>query len=462
MLLVLSIDRGLYRFFLYLRIKENAMRAVLPPGNYGAPYLGDTARILRDPYAYGKQRFAQYGPVFKTRFLGKPTVVLLSADAHQYVFNTNYRNFLYRDGYGPLGLALFGDGLLMIDGAKHDYHRKMMTPAFHGRHMAAYLVGMNQVIDQQLDAWGASGQFPFRLEARSIAFALATSLIIGLDTEAGVDMERLKQLMSDLIEGATDLARVDVPFTKYGRSLRAKRQMEPILRQIIAYRREHETTDALGLLVSARDEQGNGFTDQELIDEAKILLFAGHDTTASTSAWMLIELLRHPQTLERVRAEIGNGSDPLTVDVLRNQPYLDAVIKETLRLHSQVPIALRGVHEGFDFAGFSIPPRWTAMLLPSFTQLRDTYFTDPDTFDPDRFLEPRNEDAAHPYAFVGFGGGPRSCLGAGVAQMELKALFTKLLRRFDIKLVPGQDLTSTLYMPQTRPKSDVVITYQTR
>lgn len=436
------------------------MPASIPPGSFGAPYLGESLELLRDPYQFGKERYERYGPVFRTRFFGRKAAVLLGAEAHKYVLQEHHRNFLWRQGLRRM-IPLFGDALLLTDGELHDTQRKLMTPAFHSRNMPDYLERMNRVIAGQFATWGDAGERTFYHDAQEIAFRLASSLLLGI--EVGDDYQQIRRLWDAFSGGMFASVRLDHPSTRYGRALRAKRQMEPLLREMIAQRRRAPTTDALGLLVSARDESGAMLTDEQLIAQIKILMFAGYDTTASTMTFMVLELLRHPEHLERMRAAVraDDHDAPITMDDIRNQPYLEAVIKETLRLHSPAFVNNRGVVASFEYGGYQIPAGWNVLLLPPFSHRMPQYFADPDTFDPDRFLPPREEDKAHPYAWIGFGGGPRICLGEGVARTEIKAMITALLRRFDLKALPNQDFTM-IYVPVTSPRDRLQISYRAR
>jgi retinoid hydroxylase len=429
-------------------------------GGLGAPVLGNTLAFLGDPVKFTQQRYQRYGLIFQMGFLGKRTIVLLGAEAQKYVLAENPRNFLSEEGARNAAPFLAGS-LALLDGPAHDSQRKLISPAFHSRNMPAYVARINQVIDRQMDSWGAQGTRTFYPEARQIAFTLASSLLLGI--EPGAEYERLITLWEQYSKGFVSLVRIDAPFTIYGRSMRAQRTMTPWLRSIIAKRRGVESSDALGLLVNAKDEDGNTISDDDLIQEIKLMLFAGYDTTAGTIGWMLAELLRRPDLLERVRVEVraDEKDAPITFEDLKQKPLLDAMIKETLRLHPQSAFNMRGVKAPFEFGGYTISPGVNIMLAPVFTHRMAEYFADPEQFDPDRFLAPRDEDTKHPYAWIGFGGGPRICIGMGIAQIEIKAMFTRLMRRFDVQLVPDQDL-SPMYVPLSRPKGDVVITYAAR
>jgi len=169
--------------------------------------------------------------------------------------------------------------------------------------------------------------------------------------------------------------------------------------------------------------------------------------------------------LARARQEViavagADAAMPLTYVALRQMTLVDALIKETLRVHPQSVFSLRGVRADCEIAGYALPAGGTIMLVPAYTHRMPEYFADPNVFDPDRFLPPRQEDVKHPYAFIGFGGGPRICIGEALARIEIKALLAQLLRRYELALASDQNLTPR-YAP-SRPKGDVLIEYGER
>ena len=431
-----------------------------PVGTQGLPYIGDALAIFSDPYGYAAKRFARYGAISKTRFLGKNAAVMLSEEAAQYILVTNPHNFSNRVGY-DVAYPTLGESLILTDGDFHASQRKLVTPAFHNRSLPPYLERMNTIIDAQLATWGQSGTRPLYPEIHEVAFTLASSILIGV--EVGPDYDHLSHIWGELGKGMMAAVRVDAPFTTYGKGQRAKRQLNQFLRTIMNERRHTAANDATGLLLQTQDEAGNSLTEDQMLDQIRLLFFAGYDTTTGTLTWLIAELLRHPELMERVRAEVSTGDPlaPVTMDDIKQKPILDAVIKETLRLHPQIISFTRGVVETFEFAGYTIPAGWLVMVIPAFIHRLPTAFAEPDRFDPDRFLAPRAEDKAHPYAWVGFGGGPHACIGEGVAKMEIKAFMTKLLRRYDLKMGPNPDLRST-YIPLNRPKGEVPIVYTAR
>ena len=433
-----------------------------PPGSAGLPLLGEVLELFRDPIGFTGRRVARHGSfVFRTQVTRWPAYALASAEAQEVVLRRQYRDFPWGDGYGLMGDEIFHQSLFLLDDDPHDRIRRLMNPAFHGREHAGYLDGMNAAIDRRLALWGERGMRPMFAEAHAIAFDMATSVLVGLTPS--VDVQRMQALFERMMAGTTTANHLHIPWTKYGRALVAKDALEVILRRFVAERRADPRTDILGRLVAARDESGDVFTDDELVAQAKVLIFASHSSTTATLTWLMLELLRHPAAFERARAEAGDGDlhTPVTLTDLRGMPYLDAVIRETLRLHPAVSFMMRGARQPFAIDGYDIPQGALILLIPAYTHRRLDYFTYPDSFDPERFLPPREEQKLHPYAWIGFGDGPRICIGERIAFLEMKSLLVKLLRGYDLALVAGEDYTPQ-YLPTNHPKSLVPIHYRRR
>jgi retinoid hydroxylase len=361
--------------------------------------------------------------------------------------------------------------LLTLDGDEHDAQRKVVAPAFHSRHYGDYMVRITRSIASVSDTWNTSASSSeaalaraprvFYKDAREMTFRMACSLVLGL--ELGPDYAQLNADWNQLFSGIVDPVRANLPFTPYGRSMAAKRRVDAFLRQLVAERRASPGTDLVSLLLDVRHEDGTPLSDNELIDQARLLLFAAFDTTASTMTWLLVELLRHPEARARAEAEVGAGEGmrDITPADLASLVWLDACIKETLRLHPATAFLARSLTAPMESGGYTIPAGWLVLVMLAFTHRMPEYFDAPETFDPERFLPPREEDKRTPYAWVGFGSGAHTCLGMGIAQMELKTALWYLLQRYTFQLVPDQDLRP-VHVPINRPKSGLLLTVQSR
>jgi cytochrome P450 len=431
------------------------------PGSMGLPYLGETFPSLSDPLTFFAQRHQRYGPICKTRVLGKTSVVLFGAQAQRQVLlaSGDEPPYLTRDTYGFLE-PIVGTSLVQMDGLPHQTQRKLVTPAFHAHNYADYLARINRAYDQVVGSWPEQGSRTFYAESQAIAFRVSTSLMLGIEESS--ELADMRALLHKLFDGALVLVPLNLPFLTYGKALAAKSLIDERLRAALVQHRETPTTDVLSLLLQARDEEGQSLSDDHLLATLKFLLFAGYETTTAVLSWGLLELLRNPDVYERLRTEIGvgtvGGEEPVGVEDLRKMPFLDAVIKETLRLHPAVSFLLRGVATPFEFEGYTIPAGWQVILPLCYTHRTAEYFADPERFDPARFLAPHEEDKKTPYAWMGFGGGKHSCLGMGIAQIEIKTVLTRLLRQFDLQLDAHQDL-SAVYVPVKRPKGGAKISF---
>jgi cytochrome P450 len=216
---------------------------------------------------------------------------------------------------------------------------------------------------------------------------------------------------------------------------------------------DSERMDILSLLVGVRDEEGEGFSDKEVRDQAMTLMFAGHDTSTSTLTFMMHELARHPDVVERLCEEQDRvlGGDPPDIDRLeREMPYLDMVLDEVLRLYPPAWIGPRRAVRDFEFAGHQVKRgayvnycSWASHRIPE-------VFPDPEAFIPERFA--RERKAALPRgAYVPFGGGQRICIGKRFGQTEVKLVATMLLQRLRLDALPGRTMT-VRQMPTLSPK----------
>lgn len=411
----------------------------LPPGSFGLPLIGETISFLRDP-DFVPKRQKKYGRIFKTHILGRPTVVMTGAEANRFVLSSDMHRFSWREGWPDTFKELLGESLFLQEGAEHQRNRKLLMPAFHGKALANYISTMERITLQYLQQWETLGTFTWFSELKQLTFDIASVLLIG--SEPGPLTVRFSQWFAELTNG---LFAVPLPWkwTPYGRALQARDQLLTHIEQAVLKRQQEPAQDALGLLVQSRDEEGNGLSLQELKVQALLMLFAGHETTTSMLTSFCMALAQHPEVLSRARAEQHQlrVDEPLTLDQLRQMTYLDQVLREVERLYPPVGGGFRGVVESFEFNGYHIPKGWQALYRIADTHLDSRIYTQPQQFDPDRFSPERAEHKKQDFSLVGFGGGPRNCIGMAFAQTEMKIVAAHLLRNYSWELLPNQNLT---------------------
>lgn len=427
----------------------------LPPGNLGLPFIGMPPRILNVNFLM--QQYKRYGPVFKTRVLGRNIAVFVGPEANRFVLSTGTQYFAWRDGWPPTFVELLGESLFVQDGDEHRQKRRLIMPAFHRQALHNYLTTMETIAQRYVEKWAQIGTFSWLSENKQYTFEIASTLLMG--SEPGADTESLSHDF-DVLTGGFVTVPIRASWSPYGRALAARQRLLAYIDKAIDNRRANPTNDALGLLVATRDEDGNALTNHELQAQTLLLLFAGHETSASMLTSMAMMLAQHRDVLDRARAEQAalNINGNLQMEHFKQMPYLDQILKETERMFPPVPAGFRGVTETFEFQGYRIPQGWTALYPINAAHRDPDIYTHPNHFDPDRFSPERNEGSSVPFSLVGFGGGPRVCIGFAFAQLEMKVLASYLLRYYDWQLEGDQNL-KTVYRPTLQPKGRLQVRF---
>ncbi|MGH2409139.1 MAG: cytochrome P450, partial [Chloroflexota bacterium] len=282
--------------------------------------------------------------------------------------------------------------------------------------------------------WASRGIVDVYEEARVIALDLVAEVLLGL--RPGEDLTLCRAVY---LHGARH--RAD--------------DLRELLQRTIVERRSEPTGDALCLAAQARDEDGHPWSDDQILAHVDTLLIAGHETTASLAAWTLYTLAQHPGYADRIRsvAESLQSSDFLTA-ALNHGSVLARVLSEAERLYPPVSTAPRGLIHDVVFQGYALRAGGMTVYSAAATHLLPSVWTDPRTFDPDRFAPPREERKRAPYALVGFGGGPRTCIGRVLARVELAILLSRILKNYHIEVVPGHSIAQR-YGITSRPAQGI-------
>ncbi len=399
------------------------------------------------------EMYERHGPIFRSNQNEHDVIFLAGPEANRFVLLSNRLKFSNYIGWTKIfGIEdAFGNGLLSMDGAEHDAHRKMMNPAFAITYMDRYLPIMQRIIRERIADWAARSELDVYEEARKITFDVAAEALAGL--KPGPEVDRFRELYLAMLRLGPQMKDWDA---FYAEQARLKGELYGLLRPKIVERRQHPTDDVLGMLVQARDPEGNALSDEQLIAHTNILLVAGHETSTSMSAWLLYLLAQHPDYLRRVQEEqaalVPAGAAP-TLDNIQRMKVLENGLMEAERLYPPVSYGPRGVVEDFDFHGYYVPAGSHVFYAIAVSHLIPSVFADPTSFDPDRFAPPREEQKKTPYALVGFGGGPRICIGINFAKIEIKAMIAEIFRHYTLELMPDQDVE--LFGVISRPRHGV-------
>jgi cytochrome P450 len=426
----------------------------LPPGSLGLPLIGDTLNFLQDSQ-FAKKRHQQYGPIFKTSIFGKPTVFMRGQEASLFILSNDNQYFVMTPPastqalLGPLSLSL-------QTGANHINRRKLLFQAFAPRALVGYIGAMEDITQRYLEKWEKMETMTWYPELRKYTFDVAGKLLVGINNGSETALGHNFETWS---KGLFSIA-LDLPWTKFGKAKKCRKLMLAELEKIIRDRKLGTPSgkDALSWLISARDDEGNSLSLDELKDQVLLLLFAGHETLTSALTSFCLLLAQNPDVMASLRAEQQQfpATEPLTVEQLKEMTYLEQVLREVLRLIPPVRGIFRKVINACEFGGYEIPKGWSVACGINQTHQDSQLYPEPERFDPDRFS---SERSAKPFSYVPFGGGLRDCLGKEFARLEMKLFAAKIVREFEWELLPDQDL-NLIAIPAQRPRDGLRVKFR--
>ncbi|MFB2968914.1 cytochrome P450 [Aerosakkonema sp. BLCC-F183] len=411
-----------------------------------------TFRGILWPIKYLEKAFLEYGDIYKAEFAGFPTqVVIANPQAIQQIFTADPK--LFNSGEANKILQpLFGNySLLLHDGEYHQRQRKLLIPPFHGERMKAYGEIVCDIAEEVISKWTIDKPFEARSSMQEISLRVILRTIFGLDE--GERYEKLRQLLTLLLDTTGSPLRSSFVFLEvlqkdlgawspWGKFLRLKQQINELLYAEIRERRAKNDLsgeDILTLMMSARDEEGQPMTDEELKDELMTLLFAGHETTATALAWALYWIHRQPEVREKLLIELDTLGENPDANAIAKLPYLNAVCSETLRIYPVLLFALPRITKapveimGYRFAA-------NTMLSPCIYLVhhREDLYPEPKRFKPERFLERQYS----PYEFFPFGGSNRRCIGMAFAMFEMKLVLATILSKLELSLADNRPVVA--------------------
>jgi len=422
-------------------------KTMFPPGPRPLPYIGNLLSLRHDPLGFLQQLQRTYGNM-ATIYVGKTPAVLLFRPEHvRYVLVEHPHNFSNRGLFQEERNGGFAsEGLLTIDGEKHRQQRRAVQPAFHKKQVEGYARIIADYTRESLNMWRPGDHINLSRAMQELTLRIVSKCLFSIDLSN--QLGPLSAAFDGVIGSSTSMAedllniRIDNPITGYGKRMAAMRQLDMLIYTLIAQRRDDDRDyhDVLSMLMSAEsgEEPGTKLTERQIHDHILTFLAAGHETTAITLVWTLYLLSQHPQVRARLQADIGAicaGREP-TLDDLANLPSLDWVLNESMRLYPPAWLQMRFVTKECELDGVRLPvgtllilSQWVLHRLPDIWQ-------DPEAFRPERW-DPANGEQVPPGAYFPFGGGPRTCIGMPLAQLEARMILASILQRYTPQPAPG-------------------------
>src|SRR5436190_4762474 len=402
------------------------------PAGPRAPAAVQTARLLARPVPFFEDCRRRYGGTFTARILRAGEMGFISdPPSLKRLFGADRKNTIAPGRNVVLRPVLGSRSLLVLEGDEHLRRRKVMLPPFHGERMRAYEGVMAQATEREIASWPLGQPFPLHPSMQRITLEVIVRAVFGVE-----DDQRRKGLARNLVGILTTtrspraIGQTVDPLRllpAYQRVARMLAETDSILAAEIEERRADpelaKREDILSLLVGARFEDGSAMGDTELRDQLMTLLMAGHETTATALAWAFDLLFRAPDKLRRLRGELLEGG----------HAYVDAVVKETLRVRPVVPFVGRELRAPAELGGYGLPAGSVVMPAIYLTHTREDVYPIPYSFLPERFLD----DDPATYGWIPFGGGTRRCIGAAFAEFEMRVVLGTVLRQ--VALRPATD-----------------------
>ena len=403
-----------------------------------------------------RHQWSTYGPVSPIPMLGKRVVMLLGADACQIAFTNREKAFANGPGWTAIIGPFFHRGLMLLDFEEHHMHRRIMQGAFTRPRLESYVAQMHPAITEGTASWGTEPGFKVYPALKQLTLDIAARVFMGgAEDTSREEMDRVNEAFITCVQTAAGIIRYDVPFTRWGRGYRARKVLEDFLRHYLPSRRARKSEDLFSQLCHIQSEDGETFSDEDIVNHMIFLMMAAHDTSTITLTTMFQYLGQYPNWQQRCREESEALGPQPDLDQLEALASLDLVMRECLRLRAPVPVVMRHTVKDTEVLGVRIPARTRVIVAPQWAHLQEEYWTNPLSFDPERFAEPRREDKSHRYAWEPFGGGVHKCIGMFFGGAEVKAVMHHALRnhrwRVDPNYIPPIDNKSLPFPSDGQP-----------
>lgn len=378
----------------------------------------------------------QYQDMATLYFQGRHHTIIITPESAREVFSADPNGYeaFWKESFA--GLTGGYDSVWVLIQDEHRRERQLFAPAVHAGHFRGYGEVIRNAVSFHIEKWQPNKEIKAVNTTRAIALDVIMRLVFGVENEKLMEdgrkiLERLRSTVHPLIVFYPKLQRNWFPMWR--RFSKARNDMYEWVNRLLEMRRSQgrneDATDVMGMLMNSRDEAGNPVSDEHIRVELNSVLGAGHETTGVALSWALYELGRHPEVIEKLRAELAeHGKDP-DPNLLLTLPYLDAVFKETIRLHPILAECARIPMKPIQIRGRTIPANSALVVSIVGIHHHPDLYPEPDVFKPERFLE-RKYSA---YEFLPFGGGHRRCLGAGLAEYSMKIALAEIVTAWDFE-----------------------------
>jgi sterol 14-demethylase len=421
--------------------------ATAPRVSGGEQEHGHLEEFRTDPIALMQRVRDECGDVGTFQLARKQVVLLSGAQAGEFFFRSDDSDLDQAEAY-PFMTPIFGKGV-NFDASPERRKEMLHNAALRGEQMKGHATTIENEVRQMIANWGEGGEIDLLDFFAELTIYTSSACLIGQKFRDQLD-SRFADLYHELERGTDPLCYVDpyLPIESFRRRDQARTGLVALVESIMDSRvanppADKRGRDMLDVLIKVTDEEGNPrFSADEITGMFISMMFAGHHTSSGTASWTLIELLRHPDIYTGVITELeelyGDGQS-VSFHALRQIPRLENVLKETLRLHPPLIVLMRVAKGDFEVCGHLIRDGDMVAVSPAISNRIAEDFPRPDDFVPDRYEKPRQEDLINRWTWIPFGAGRHRCVGAAFATMQIKAIFSVLLREYEFEMAQPSD-----------------------
>ena len=415
-----------------------------PKVSGGDQPTGHLEELRHDPIGLMRRVRDECGDVGLFRLADREVVLLSGADANEFFFRSPEDVLDQAEAY-PFMTPVFGEGVV-FDASPERRREMLHNQALRDKFMRGHAATISDEVERMVAAWDDEGEIDMLDWFAELFIYTSSACLVGKRFREQLD-GRFATLFHDLEQGTDAIAFVDpyADIESFHKRDAARAELVSLIQAIMDSRADappvaDDERDLVDVLMSIKNpDGGNRFLADEVTGMFISMMFAGHHTTSGTAAWTLIEWLRHPDVLAKVDeelAELYKDGAEVSYQALREMPLLESSIKEALRLHPPLILLLRVAKQDLEVEGYAIHEGQMVGASPAVSNRIAEDFPDPDTFQPDRYLDPRDEDRLNPWTWIPFGAGRHRCVGQAFAMMQLKAIFSVFL--LDWEFEPAQ------------------------
>ena len=434
------------------------------PGDTGLAILGHTVPFIADPLKWAQKQYKKYGPVVRVKTMGMNGVLVLGPDLTQKALLDPGGNFSSRMGFVARTEKFFGsNSLIMEDFAHHKHQRRIMQGAFKVDSLKLYTEQVNNIYSRTMQDWHVNvGQtISFSDYIKGLLLEVASSVFIGIN-EDNKQMDKVNKAFVDCSNGTIYMFPWALPGTALYKGLQGRKFLLKYFAELLPKRRAGNGKDMLSNFCNEIDEEGNFYTDEEVMDQMIFLMFAAHDTTTAAITHTIYYLAKNPDVKEKLYQECkALGKEYLDYEDLDAVPYMQQIFYEVQRMRPSAPVFPRRTIRDVQMGDSVIPAHTLTLIMSRFTHHMDEYWSEPEKFDPERFSPERSEQKQHPFLYHPFGGGAHKCIGLHFSQMEYKCFMYQFVLKYNFESRHKKD-PQMMTLPIPRPGDGMPIELQLR